>query len=262
MRQRTAVLVLTRLSVLLAVACSATQADDAALSGDAAPEALAEDDATGDDGGAPLDDSADGVTPDDASASGATDSAQGPPFDAGLDGICAQPLAPGDLAIVELMIASVAGAGDHGQWVEVRSTLPCAIDVQGLHAECPHGSKVAKLDVTGDLWLPAGGTFVITNSGDPAQNHWLPGPIVTFNGQPGDALRKKGDTVSLWMNGALIDAVTYPALKLTVGASVAFPRDCDAGARSDFAHWATSTSSWFPGFFGTPNAPNTDVHCF
>src|SRR5437868_4642485 len=33
-------------------------------------------------------------------------------------GACARPLGPGDLVIDELMIASVAGAGDHGEWLE------------------------------------------------------------------------------------------------------------------------------------------------
>jgi len=101
-----------------------------------------------------------------------------PPFDAGPGGICDEPLAPGDLMIDELMIKSVAGTGDHGQWLEVQSTLDCAIDLVGLHGEAPRGAKVAAFDVTGDLWLPARGTFVIADSTDPAINHYLPGTVV------------------------------------------------------------------------------------
>jgi hypothetical protein len=67
--------------------------------------------------------------------------------------------------------------------------------------------------------------------------------------------------VDLWMGDALVDTVTFPSLKLVVGASVEFPADCDPSVRGDFDTWQTSTSSFFPGFLGTPNSPNTDVTC-
>src|SRR5882672_366369 len=59
------------------------------------------------------------------------------------DGACLQPLAPGALRIDELMIASVAGAGDDGEWFEIASTLDCMANLDGLHGECPRGSTVA-----------------------------------------------------------------------------------------------------------------------
>jgi hypothetical protein len=80
-------------------------------------------------------------------------------------------------------------------------------------------------------------------------------------GEPGDVLRNKGGTIVLSVSGTLIDTLTYPALKLTVGASIAFPADCDPATRSDWTAWQTSTFSFFPGFHGTPNATNTDVSC-
>jgi hypothetical protein len=189
------------------------------------------------------------------------DAMYGPPFDAGAQGVCTQPLAPGDLEIDELMIESVAGTGDYGQWLEVYSTLDCAVNLRGLHGDCPRGAKVATFDVIDDLWIPAKGSFVVADSSDPVINHYLPGTIVVWFGKSGDALRKKGTTVALSENDVIIDSVTYPALTLTVGASVAFPSDCDPSLRTDWTKWQRSTSSWFPGFLGTPNAPNTDVHC-
>ncbi len=185
----------------------------------------------------------------------------GPPFDAGGGGLCAAPLSPADLMIDELMIESVAGAGDYGEWLEVTSTLDCAVNLQGLHGECPHGAKVATFDVTDDTWVPARGTFVVADSSDPVLNHYLPGTVVNWLGQPGDVLRNKGTTVTLSVAGVVIDTLTYPALTLTVGASLAFPSDCDPTLRADFTRWKTSAASWFPGFRGTPNAPNTDVSC-
>ena len=76
--------------------------------------------------------------------------------------------ATGVLAIDELMIESVAGTGDYGQWIEIGNTASCAVDLSGLHAECPVGSKVRTLDVGEDVWIASGGRFVIADSTDPA----------------------------------------------------------------------------------------------
>jgi hypothetical protein len=203
-----------------------------------------------------------------ASPSGDDATSTVPPFDAGgavavpvPDGACPSPPSPGDLVIDELMIESVAGTGDYGEWLEVESTRACALDLRGLHGEAPSGLKVRTFDVVQDLWLPPAGTFVVADSYDPAINHDLPGTVIAWAGQPGDVLRNKGGTVSLLLQGTLIDSVTYPALKLVVGTSTSFPTGCPLSRRSDWTAWQTSSASWFPGFYGTPNAPNDDVIC-
>jgi hypothetical protein len=191
------------------------------------------------------------------------DDADAPPvaIDPLPDGACDGGLAPGDLVIDELMIQSVAGSGDDGEWFEIASTLGCVANLNGLHGESPHGSKVSTFDVAGDLWLPARGTLVIADSTDPAINHDLPGTVVAWAGHTGDVLRNQGSTLTLTLAGVLVDTVTYPSLPATVGVSLAFPANCDGGLRADFTRWKRSTASWFPGFFGTPNGPNTDVEC-
>jgi hypothetical protein len=194
---------------------------------------------------------ADDAGPDDASADD-----DGPP-----DGACTDPLSPGDLLIDELMIESVAGTGDYGEWLEVANAKGCAVDLRGLHGECPKASKVVTVDVSDDVWVPAGGFFVIADSVDPSVNHDLPGTVLGWLGSPGDVLRNDGTTITLSVTGTVIDTLTFPKLTLTVGASVEFPSDCDAGERSDFSKWQTATSSWFPGFYGTPGAVNDDVSC-
>jgi hypothetical protein len=123
------------------------------------------------------------------------------------------------------------------------------------------GVKLHTFDVTQDTWLPPSGTFLIADVADPAINHYLPGLLVTWAGHPGDVLRNLGGTVTLTFDGSLVDTVTYPSLKPKIGASIAFPSNCPASSRADWASWQTSTSSWFPGFYGTPNAPNDDVSC-
>ena len=185
------------------------------------------------------------------------------PFDAGAAELCAEPIAAGDLAIDEVMIESVAGTGDFGEWVEVASRRDCVLNLRGLQGECPRGSAVLTFDVADDLWIPPNGSFVIADSSDSVIDHALPDPVLVWTGvgKSGDVLRNKGGTVTLRMNGLIVDSITYPALKLTVGGSVSFPADCDPTVRSDWTRWQTSTSSWFPGFLGTPNAPNVDVRC-
>ncbi len=200
---------------------------------------------------------------DEASAPLAFDAAPTPASspEAGPDASCVQPLGQGALMIDELMIEAVAGTGDYAQWLEVQSTSGCAVNLNGLHGECVNGMKLRTFDITEDLWIPPAGFFVVADSGDPAINHYLPGTVATWAGQPGDVLRTKGATVTLSAAGALVDTVTYPAIKLTVGVSIAFPSGCSASARDDWTKWQPSTASWFPGFSGTPNAPNDDVAC-
>jgi hypothetical protein len=181
--------------------------------------------------------------------------------DSSLRDTCPAPPGPGDLAIDEIMITSVAGSGDDGEWVEIQNTRSCSLNLQGLHGECPDGANVRTFDVGSDLWLPPFGTFIVADSSDPAVNHDLPGELLVWAAHTGDVLRKDGATITLTMNAAIVDSVTYPTLKIGVGQSLAFPSDCDADARSDWTEWQPSVASWFPAFFGTPNAPNDDVHC-
>jgi len=184
-----------------------------------------------------------------------------PPVDAGLDGPCTQAVGAGDLLIDELMIESVAGAGDDGEWLEVASMASCAVNLRGLHGECPVGSKVHTFDVVEDTWLLPGGTFIIADSQDPAVNHDLPGLVLAWSGHPGDVLRNLGGTVTLSDGDVLVVSLTWPSLKPLVGATVELPADCPVEDADDFGAWQTATTSWFPGFLGTPNAANTDVQC-
>jgi hypothetical protein len=210
----------------------------------------------------------DGVDAEDAGALGeAADPAEASadglpaPADAAYEGACSQPLQAGDLLVDELMVESVAGAGDDGEWLEVTSALACATNLRGLHGECPVGSEVHTFDVPDDIWLPAGGTFIVADSVDPAVNHYLPGIVLAWSGHAGDILRNLGGTVTLSVGRQIVVSLTWPSMKLVVGTSVELPSDCPAGDADDFADWHPAIASWFPAFHGTPNAPNLDVAC-
>jgi hypothetical protein len=177
------------------------------------------------------------------------------------DASCTLPLGPGVLAIDELLVESVAGTGDYGEWLEVVNTAGCAVDLRGLHGACAAGMKVHTFDVTDDVWIGPYGFFLVADSDDPDINHYLPGVVIPWAGQPGDVLRNEGATVTLTLADVLVDSLTYPSVKWTVGASIAFPATCPITDRSDWTEWQTSTASWFPGFFGTPSTPNVDIAC-
>jgi len=174
---------------------------------------------------------------------------------------CASPLALGDLVFDEVMIATEPGSDDRGQWLEVKSTRACTIDLLGLHATALHGQSFRTLDVTVDTWLPAGAFFLIADTTDPTENNALPGLVLAWAGSPADAIHKTSDVITLSVSGVTLDTLTYPDKTRPEATSLAFPAGCAPGLRAAFANWLPSTHSWAPGLYGTPGAPNTDVMC-
>lgn len=190
--------------------------------------------------------------------------------DAGSDAAvpaCPGPLAAGDLAVVEVMVASQPGSGDRGEWVEVQSQRDCALDLSGVRVTSPRGTAVDAAEIPAGVILPPRGSFVVSGSLDAALNHGLPGLIFAFAGEPGDVLRNGGDTVTISAAAVTVDTFTYPPFNPQAGRSVAFPSDCTASDRANFPRWSYTFDSYGTGvdggtLLGTPNAPNDDVTCF
>ncbi len=176
------------------------------------------------------------------------------PVDAGAVKPCG-PLAPGDLAIVEMMISSVSGAGDKGEWVEVQNTRDCTLTVSGLAFESPRGSATDRVDVAEALVLAPRATFVIGGANVSAS-----GKLIKWTAS--DVLKNSGDTARIVTTSAVIDEVTYPGYSFTTGVSLSFPAACKWTERASWERWSSSFKEWTPGFKGTPNADNTDVACY
>jgi hypothetical protein len=176
---------------------------------------------------------------------------------------CTFELGPGDLVIDELMIASQSGAGDHGEWIEVRSTRDCMIDLKGLFASVTHSKAPIVASITDDVLLAPHGFFLIADSNEPSINNNLPGnPFVWGSGTSADVLLNSGDTITLYTVTTAIDTLTYPdSSKLVEGSTMEFPANCSPSLRTEFGNWQPSITSWTPGFFGTPMSPNSDVSC-
>jgi hypothetical protein len=175
---------------------------------------------------------------------------------------CGDSVAPGDLAIVEMMIDSRPGMGDDGEWAEVKNTRNCTLKLKGVTVESPRGAAAPDVaTITDDVELPPGATFLVANTSDATKNNGLPGALVAWNDT--DVLKNAGDTLSVKLGTVVIDSVTYPDLSnLSPGRSFAFPNDCPLADRSDWRRWSLTFTEYAPGLKGTPNAPNADVACF
>ncbi len=174
---------------------------------------------------------------------------------------CTGALAAGDVVISELMIASRAGVGDDGEWVELTSTRDCWLKLQGLVVDSPRGTTSDAVAIDDGFELEPHGTFVVADSADPARNHGLPGKIYAWNAT--DVLKNTGDSVEVKLGATVVDTLTYPAFSnLSPGRSIAFPDDCKPADRADWQRWSLTFDSWAAGFQGTPNAANSDVACY
>jgi Lamin Tail Domain len=219
------------------------------------------------DAGVPDDDAGDeddASTPQDSGRRDAGGDAQNPDSGGDSGGVdCPAPLATGDLVIVEVMVASMSGSGDIGEWVELQSTRSCRLNLRGLHVESPRGTASPDtLDFTQDTFVPPLGTVIVADSLDPSKNHNLPGQVFAWAATPSDVLKNGGDTVTLTAGGVTIDTLTYAVSDpWTYGVSMSFASNCAASLRTNLGKWAGSKGSWATGLYGTPNAANSDITC-
>ncbi len=171
---------------------------------------------------------------------------------------CSGALALGDLAIVEIMIASRKGASDPAEWIEVQNTRDCWLKLEGLTISSPRGKSAPNVAiVSAGFELEPRGTFLVAGSANPS----LPGRVVAWNAS--DVLKNDGDALTITSGLTVIDRVEYPALNnLAPGRAFAFPSNCSASDRANWARWSLAFASFGPNLQGTPNSPNDDVTCF
>ncbi len=188
-------------------------------------------------------------------------------FEAGPDGsvivpLCSGALAAGDVKIVEIMISSVAGQNDSGEWVELQSTRSCRLNIKGLTVGSPRGTvSTDSVTIGTDTILAPYGIFVVADSPDTTVNHGLPTPIFSWNAV--DALKNDGDTINVSAGATAIDTLTYPRFSsLPAGRSISFPADCAWSDRDTWARWSYSFNTYSTLLQGTPNKDNTDVTCY
>jgi hypothetical protein len=176
--------------------------------------------------------------------------------DAGM--VCAPTM--GNLAIVEVMVASATGSADRGEWFEVLNFGDCRVDLTGLVIQSPTGTGVLKMHtVTGGVVAP-GQHFVFALSGAPAENHGLPHDYVYGTGGADDViLNNSADSLTLIAGGVTIDSVAWPGGGYTAGRSRQLSTAFTPIMNDSWSRFCDSTGvySMMGGTFqGTPQAAN------
>lgn len=191
-----------------------------------------------------------------------SDGGHTPQTDGGALVECTGPLASGDVKIVEMMIASISGAGDRGEWIELQNTRTCILNLNGLTISSPRGNSTDSVSITTDVLIQPGASFVVADSASSSDNHGLPSAalVATFNAY--DVLKNSGDTINVTAGTTTVDTLTYPAFTLTPGRSIAFPADCAWTDRASWTRWSMSFNVWSSPYEGTPGADNADVSCY
>lgn len=175
--------------------------------------------------------------------------------DAGM-GACAP--SASTIAIVEVMVSSRTGAGDLGEWFEVKNIGSCTVNLAGLVIDSPTSGSPRTHMVTGGIVAP-GESWVFAQSGDSAQNHGLGhdyvyGSTIIFeNGT---------DSLGLTFDGAEIDRVAWTSTDFMHSASRQLSIGAMPTANSDLGttSWCNSTNVYSSAtggpFLGTPQMNN------
>jgi len=209
-----------------------------------------------DDGGAPGDGG-----PSDAGTDARVDGSAGDGGPAPVT-YCAGPLLAGDLMITEFLISSRSGSADDGEWVELSSTRTCTLKIGGLVVESPRGTLFDRATLPATAEVAPGGKVLVVGSTTKAATFGFPEPSYAFSAT--DILKNDGDRITVRSGTLVIDQLDYPAFSnITPARSVAFPKNCPATVRSDWARWSLTFSTYAAGAQrGTPGRDNTDVTCY
>ncbi|RMG98095.1 MAG: hypothetical protein D6705_06685 [Deltaproteobacteria bacterium] len=162
----------------------------------------------------------------------------------------AEPPAPGDLVITEVMPDPSAAADADGEWFEVLVTAD--VDLNGLELGTEPGAPKETVSDPSCLRVAAGTRLVFARNSDPAANGGLPTVDRTF----GFGLPNAGGGLVLSVDGTVLDAVTWSGT--TAGAARNLdPNAEDPTANDDPNAWCDATAVYGDGDLGTPGQANT-----
>jgi hypothetical protein len=149
------------------------------------------------------------------------------------------------------MVASRTGAGDLGEWFEVKNIGACTVTLSGLVID-------GAFTVASGFVAP-GESFVFAQSGDPAENHGLPhdavyGAAISF--------ANLGDSLVLTYGGTEVDRVTWGSTDYVAGSARQLSSTAAPASNGDlgaFGVWCDATSIYSSDggtYRGTPQAMN------
>jgi len=171
-------------------------------------------------------------------------------------------IAAGSLAIVEVMVASVSGSGDRGEWFEIVSLASCTIDLAGIEIESPTSTGTMLSHTIRSGTIAPTQYFVFALSGDATENHGLSFDYAYGSGAGSDVILNNGaDSLTLRTGTTVIDSVSWATGGYTVGHARQLPSGSDPRV-NDWARFCDATSVYSSSasagtFYGTPGAANT-----
>ncbi len=172
--------------------------------------------------------------------------------DEGLSGCsgAAQPPAPGDLVVTEIMRNPNAVLDSVGEWFEVLNVTAHTLILDGCEIR-DDGGEQSPIDA---VEVPPGSFLVFANNPDPNQNGGV-FPVVPYAGV---VLGNIDDEIVIACDGVQIDRVAYDALFPAMpGASQQLdPGTMNAVENDVAANWCNSTTAFGLGDLGTPGAAN------
>lgn len=170
-------------------------------------------------------------------------------------------ITPGMLVIVEVMIASTTGSTDRGEWFEITNTGACTASLAGLTIQSPTGGGARREHTMTAGTIAPGQRFVLAQDGDAVANHGLAHDYVYGTGRSSDevVLNNEADSLTLELDGVIIDQVAWPSTGFERSFARQYPEDRPKALNEDWASWCDATmvySSMGGTFYGTPRAPN------
>jgi len=181
--------------------------------------------------------------------------ASGPPCDVG----------PAFVLITEVMVASVSGSRDRGEWFELHNPGDCEAVLNGLTISSPTSSGTLRTHTIVDLRIPARGFVTLGQSLNPAEHHGAGLDYAYGTGSRSTEIvfSNSSDSLRIASGDTTIDEVSWTGSGFTYSKSRQYPSESSPADRATWGNWCDSTmifSMEGGTFYGTPGAPN-DARC-
>ena len=164
-----------------------------------------------------------------------------------------------NIAISEVLVASQSGAGDLGEWFEIKNLGSCTVELAGLVLEGTDAHLTAAMYSVPSGLLAAGSRYVFAQSSSLANNHGL--EFDQTYESSGIAFNNGGDSITLRYMGTVVDQLSWGASDHRPGAARELDRDTMHGGGSlGGSVWCDATNVYSSEggleYRGTPGVQN------
>lgn len=174
-------------------------------------------------------------------------------------------VAPGFVYINEIMIASVSGSRDRGEWFEIYNPGDCEADLSGMVIASPTSSGTMREHTISSLRIAPGSYTVLAQSLNPAEHHGANVDYAYGTGSSTTEIRFSNSRDSLLLRAGMdeIDRIEWTSSGFSYSTSRQFPTSGAISEHGTWSRWCDSTQTFsMTGgvFYGTPGMAN-DMTC-